>query len=50
MNKLELLDELKKIDETILLEILEITSTDLVDNFLDKITDNIDKLYRYLEQ
>jgi hypothetical protein len=45
MNKSELLEELRNIDEVALLELLEITSSELVDAFLDKIDDNIDKLY-----
>lgn len=46
MNKLELLEVLRTTDELTLLEILEVTSSDLVDRFLDKIDDNIDKLYK----
>jgi len=45
MNKIELLDELKKLDEITLLELLEITSEDLVDAFLEKINDKIEYLY-----
>jgi hypothetical protein len=39
MNKVELLEELRKLDEITLLELLEINSTDLVDAFLEKIND-----------
>ena len=49
MNKLELLEELRKTDEISLLEALEITSEDIVDRFMDKIEDNIDKLYQLVE-
>ena len=49
MNKLELLEELRKTDEISLLEALEITSEDIVDRFMDKIEDNIDKLYQFVE-
>lgn len=45
MNKIELLDELKKLDEITLLELLELTSEDLVDAFLEKINDKIEYLY-----
>ena len=46
MNKQELLEVLRSTDELTLLETLEINSDDLVDRFLDKIDDNIDKLYK----
>lgn len=46
MSFQELLEELKKEDETILLELLEITSDEIVDAFLDKIKDNIDRVYK----
>ncbi len=49
MNKMELLEELRKTDEISLLEALEITSEDIVDRFMDKIEDNIDKLYQLVE-
>lgn len=45
MNKQELLEALRKTDEIALLELLEINSSELVDAFLDKIDDNIDRLY-----
>jgi hypothetical protein len=50
MDKSELLDKLRTIDEVFLLEILELTSTDLVDAFLDKIDDNIDKVYEKVNE
>lgn len=40
MNKLELIEELRKIDEITLMELLELTSTDIVDAFLEKIDDH----------
>ena len=46
MDKIELLEELKKMDETLLLELLEITSSELVDAFLDKIDEKIDYIYK----
>jgi len=49
MNKMELLEELRNTDEISLLEALEITSEDIVDRFMDKIEDNIDKLYQLVE-
>lgn len=48
MNKTELIEELRKIDEVSLLELLGITSDDIVDAFLDKIAENQGKLLNYL--
>jgi hypothetical protein len=45
MDKFELLEELRGLDEITLLELLEITSEDLVDRFIDRIEDNLPKLY-----
>jgi hypothetical protein len=45
VNKLELLEALRSVEELTLLELLEINSSDLVDAFYDKIEDNIDKIY-----
>jgi hypothetical protein len=45
VDKQELLEVLRNTEETILLELLEITSDELVDKFTDKIEDNLDKLY-----
>lgn len=47
MNKLELVDELRRVDEVTLLELLDISSDDLVDAFLDKIEENQVKLTKY---
>lgn len=48
MDKFELLEELKKLDEVTLLELLEITSEEIIDQFLDKIEENYDRLYKYV--
>lgn len=40
----ELCEELEKIEETELLELLDITSRDIVEKFQDKIEDNFDSL------
>jgi antitoxin component of RelBE/YafQ-DinJ toxin-antitoxin module len=48
MNKIELIAELRKIDEVTLLELLQLTSDDLVDMFLDKIAENQGKLLQYV--
>lgn len=50
MNKLELLEELRKLDEVTLLEVLEITSEELVDAFPEKIDDNLDKIYKTIQE
>jgi len=49
MDKIELLDKLRSTDEITILELLNITSTDLVDAFLDKIDEREDYLYKNLE-
>jgi hypothetical protein len=48
MEYLELLDKLKHVDEVTLMELLEITSEDMVEKFSDKINENLDRLYRHL--
>jgi hypothetical protein len=50
MDYLELLDELKQLDEVTLLEVLEITSDDIVEIFSDKINENLDRIYRMLRE
>jgi hypothetical protein len=40
----DVFDKLKKVDEISLLEILDISSEDIVDRFPDKIEDKIDEL------
>ena len=49
MNKLELIERLRKTEETLLLELLDITSEDIVDAFLDKINERLEYLDRQLE-
>ena len=41
---------LKRIDEVSLLEVLEISSEDIVDRFVDKIEENYDKLAEDFEE
>lgn len=48
MNKLELIEELKQIDEVTLLELLNIDTQDLIDAFLDKIDENQGKLIKHI--
>ena len=45
----DLLERLKKIDEVSLLEILEISSEDIVDAFQDKIEEKAEQLSREFE-
>jgi hypothetical protein len=47
-SKFELIEELRRVDEVTLLELLGITSDELVDAFLDKIEDNVGRLTRYI--
>lgn len=47
MSFAELVEQLRKEEETVLLELLEINSEMLVDAFLDKIKESVDKVYRY---
>lgn len=49
MNKLELIERLRQVDEVTLLEALEITSDDLIDAFMDKVNDKLEDLYKQIE-
>lgn len=49
MSKTELIKELRKVDEVTLLEWLNVTSDDIVDAFLDRISDNYNKLLQLYE-
>lgn len=46
----EVCEELTKIDETTLLEILDISSEDIVNHFQDKIEDNLEELSDDLDE
>ncbi len=48
MNKTELIESLRRLDEITLMELLNLTSDDLVDAFLDKITENQGKLIQFI--
>jgi hypothetical protein len=50
MTKQELLQRLRNEDEVVLLEILQLTSDDLVDKFLDNIEDDTDRLLSLYEE
>ena len=45
MDKIGLLNKLRRLDEVSLMELLELTSDDLVDAFLDKIDERISFIY-----
>jgi lipoate-protein ligase A len=45
----EIKERLKRLDETLLLEVLEINSEEIVDRFEDKIEDRIEELEEELE-
>ena len=42
------LDQLRSLDEVSLMELLEVTSEDLVDAFIDRIEDNLSFIYSQL--
>ncbi len=48
MDKIELIEELQTVDEITLLELLEISTQDLIDAFRDRIDENQSKLIRHL--
>lgn len=48
MDYLEILEQLEYIDEVTLLELLEITSEDIIERFSDRINENLDRIYKKL--
>jgi Mg2+ and Co2+ transporter CorA len=50
MNLTEVVQKLRQTEETILLELLELTSDDIVDAFLDRIEDNYTRVIRFIEE
>jgi hypothetical protein len=50
MDKAELLEELRKLDEVTLIELLGVNSTSIVDAFLDIIDDNIEYLHQAISE
>jgi hypothetical protein len=49
MNKFDLAQKLKQLDETLLLELLDINAEELVDAFLVKIDERLDYLLKETE-
>jgi cell division septum initiation protein DivIVA len=45
----EILEELRKVEEVELIELLNVTSDEIVNHFIDHIEDNLDKFKRYVE-
>ncbi len=50
MNRGELLEQLKHVDETLLLELLEISSEDIVDAFAERIEEYEYRIRKELEE
>lgn len=50
MSRTELLEKLRQLDEVLLLELLEITSDDIVDRFLDIIVDKDDYIRKEIQE
>jgi hypothetical protein len=48
MGLLQLLEELRKVDEVTLLELLDVTAEDLIDAFPEKIKERFDYVHDYL--
>lgn len=48
MGYLELIEELRKVDEVTLLELLDIEADDLIDMFGDKVKERLDYIHNYL--
>jgi hypothetical protein len=47
MNLHDLLEELRKVDEITLMELLGVTSDDLVDAFFEKVDEEQERLIKY---
>ena len=50
MSRIELIQKLRSVDEVLLLELLEITSDEIVDRFIDKIVDNELRIRKEIEE
>lgn len=50
MDKYELLEKLRHLDEVTLLELLEVTSEEIVDRFLDRIIEKNDYIRKELQE
>ena len=50
MSKNELLERLRNLDEELLLDLLGVTSEELVDAFIDVIMDDEDRFHEYFNE
>lgn len=50
MKLYELTEKLKLLDEVTLLEVLELTSEDIIDAFMDRIEDNYNRVMRLVTE
>lgn len=50
MSKQELIEKLKHLDEVLLLELLDISSEELVDAFIERVYDRIEYIYKEVEE
>jgi Asp-tRNA(Asn)/Glu-tRNA(Gln) amidotransferase A subunit family amidase len=50
MTNLELISKLRETEECLLIELLELTSTEIVDAFLDRIIENNTYLHAFFEE
>lgn len=49
MTKAQLISELRDTEETLLIDLLGLTSTEIVDAFLDKVDEKLEYLYGQFE-
>lgn len=49
MNKAELIEKLHQLDEVLLLELLELTSEDIVNAFLDRVVEHETRIRHEIE-
>ena len=50
MGYIELIDELRKVDEVTMLELLDLEAQDLIDAFPDKIKERFQYIHDYLSE
>ena len=50
MSRIELIEKLRTIDEVTLLELLEITSSDIIDRFIDKVVDHEYRIRKEIQE
>lgn len=50
MDKVELIEKLRTLDEVVLIELLGVTSTEIVDAFLDTIYERYNYIHEQIEE